>query len=73
MRTFLHTSSLVQPRSLHELFPFFAEARNLEALTPLWLRFKVLTPGPVEMRPGALIDYRLARSGRRLHNLGTGP
>jgi len=63
MRTFLHTSSVVLPLSPEELFPFFAEARNLETLTPPWLRFEVVTPEPVEMRSGTLIDYRLAWRG----------
>jgi ligand-binding SRPBCC domain-containing protein len=49
---------------LEEVFPFFADARNLEALTPPWLRFEVRTPAPIEMRAGALIDYRL-----RVHGL----
>jgi hypothetical protein len=47
-----------------QAFAFFADARNLEAITPRWLHFRVLTPGTVKMRPGALIDYRL-----RLHGL----
>jgi ligand-binding SRPBCC domain-containing protein len=49
---------------LDEVFAFFAQARNLEALTPGWLRFEVLTPEPVDMGEGTLIDYRL-----RLHGL----
>ena len=44
----------------HEVFGFFADARNLEEITPPWLSFRVLTPGPIEMRAGALIEYRLA-------------
>lgn len=47
-------------RPPEEVFAFFSEARNLEKLTPSWLRFEVLTPEPVAMRPGTLIDYRLA-------------
>ena len=47
-----------------EVFAFYSHARNLEALTPPWLRFEVLTPEPIEMRWGTLIEYRL-----RLHGL----
>lgn len=51
------------PRSRSEVFPFFAEARNLEAITPPWLRFEVLTPAPIEMCAGTLIDYRIRVHG----------
>jgi ligand-binding SRPBCC domain-containing protein len=46
-----------------EVFPFFADAHNLEAITPSALRFKVVTPGAIEMGPGALIQYRLRVRG----------
>lgn len=46
-----------------EVFAFFAQASNLERITPPWLRFEVLTPEPVQMAVGALIDYRLRVHG----------
>jgi ligand-binding SRPBCC domain-containing protein len=46
-------------RPLEEVFAFFADPGNLEAITPPWLKFEILTPRPIVMRPGALIDYRL--------------
>lgn len=47
------------PRPLAEVFEFFSRAENLEALTPPWLRFRILTPAPVEMKRGAVIEYAL--------------
>ena len=46
-------------RPVPEVFEFFSRAHNLEALTPPWLGFQVLTPEPIEMHVGALIRYRL--------------
>ena len=63
MKVFKHHSRQWLPRSLDEVFPFFADARNLGELTPDWLSFRVLTPEPIPMEPGTLIDYRLAWHG----------
>ena len=46
-----------------EVFAFFSQARNLERITPPWLRFEVLTPDPIAMSAGTLIDYRLRVRG----------
>jgi ligand-binding SRPBCC domain-containing protein len=47
------------PLSPVETFDFFADAFNLEAITPPWLGFEVATPRPIAMAAGALIEYRL--------------
>lgn len=51
------------PLPPEEIFPFFADAGNLDAITPPWLDFHIVTPRPVEMRVGALIDYKLRVRG----------
>lgn len=50
-------------RPLEQVFSFFSAARNLESLTPDWLRFEVMTPEPIGMRAGTLIEYRLSVHG----------
>jgi ligand-binding SRPBCC domain-containing protein len=45
------------------VFPFFADARNLEAITPPLLRFRLLTPEPVEMGVGTFLQYALRIHG----------
>uniref|UniRef100_Q01V94 Cyclase/dehydrase n=1 Tax=Solibacter usitatus (strain Ellin6076) TaxID=234267 RepID=Q01V94_SOLUE len=58
----LHREQLI-PLPLGEVFPFFADARNLETITPSWLNFQILTPQPIAMRVGVILDYRLRWHG----------
>jgi ligand-binding SRPBCC domain-containing protein len=51
------------PHPVDRVFDFFSRAENLEAITPPWLRFRIVTPTPVEMREGALIEYSLRLRG----------
>jgi ligand-binding SRPBCC domain-containing protein len=60
-RTLARTTFVARPRA--EVFAFFADPGNLETLTPPWLRFRLRTPRPIEMREGLRLDYRLRLRG----------
>jgi hypothetical protein len=51
------------PRPRETLFDFFADAFQLEAITPPWMQFHVTTPAPIVLQAGALIDYKLRIHG----------
>ena len=63
MRVREFRSEIWLPRAPAEVFPFFGDATNLNLITPPWLHFEILTPGPIVMRAGTLIDYRLRVRG----------
>jgi hypothetical protein len=63
-----HTLERAQtvPAALERVFPFFECPENLALVTPSWLAFRLVTPTPVSMREGCIIDYRLRLCGLHL-------
>ena len=56
-------SSQFIPADQDEVFSFFSDASNLERITPDSVRFEIVTPTPIEMAEGTIIDYRLKIRG----------
>jgi len=48
---------------VEQTFAFFSRAENLERITPAWLRFHLITPTPIEMSRGTIIEYSLRLKG----------
>jgi ligand-binding SRPBCC domain-containing protein len=63
MTPHLFADEIWLPQTREKVFPFFADATNLQLITPPWLKFEVLTPRPILMLVGTRIDYRLKIRG----------
>jgi ligand-binding SRPBCC domain-containing protein len=55
----------VLPISINNGFAFFQSAENLREITPGWMDFKLLTPAPVAIERGTIIDYTIRIAGLR--------
>lgn len=51
------------PGEIEEVFAFFSNAQNLELITPPELNFSIISPLPIVMQKGTLIDYRIRLLG----------
>ena len=54
------------PVTLEKNFEFFLRAENLHRITPQWLDFNLLTPSPIEIERGTIIDYTIRLMGLRI-------
>lgn len=63
MKVYLLERTQTIPLSRQETFAFFGDAFNLERITPPFLQFRILTPPPIKMEQGTLIEYKLRLFG----------
>jgi ligand-binding SRPBCC domain-containing protein len=63
MKNYRLERELLVARPIEEVFDFFGDPMNLEAITPPWLHFKLLGSPDLPLRPASTIDYRLRVRG----------
>jgi len=63
MKTHHLQTSMRLPIAPEEVFPLFGDVINLQRITPPGLDFRILTPLPIDIRKGAIVDYRFKLLG----------
>ena len=62
----IHTTQVIN-KPIEDVFVFFSKPENLAVITPKKLGFKILTPTPIKMNKGCLIDYLIHLMGIPVH------
>ena len=63
MKVYTLECEMLAPVSVRQAFEIFEDPRNLARITPPWLNFRIVTPGRIQMRKGAEIDYQIRWAG----------
>ena len=56
----------IKEKNIEEVFDFFSRPENLSTITPERLNFTILTPSPIKMKEGQLIDYTIKILGKKI-------
>ena len=67
MKTFEINMKQYINKPLDVVFEFFSKPENLEIITPESLSFNILTPTPIKMGKGSLVDYTIRLFGIPIH------
>jgi ligand-binding SRPBCC domain-containing protein len=54
-------------KPIEQVFAFFEKPENLATITPPSMQFNILTPFPLDMKTGSIIDYAIKIFGFRIH------
>jgi ligand-binding SRPBCC domain-containing protein len=63
LRCTVMNTSVFLPHPREHIFNFFSDAVQLERITPKWVNFQILTPTPIHIQKGTLIDYKIRLRG----------